>query len=285
MSDQAAALRELARSQRFLPHAEPGSTCQLIAITSGKGGVGKTHVVVNLALALRRAGKRVAILDADFGLANVDVFLGLTPAFHLGHVIEGIKPLKSIIVDGPEGVGIIPASSGIQELTEIGLSQQAHLIAELNTVMERYDYILIDTAAGISNNVIRFLLVARRVIVVSAPEPTAIVDAYALIKVLFRKDAEKEVYLVVNSVGNESEARDVHRQLSHVAERFLGQEIELLGFIPKDERVPMSVRRQQPLMISHPRTVVSRRFCMIAETLLNLPPVPGQLDRLWQEEG
>jgi len=285
MSDQAAVLRELARNQRYVAHPEITSDCQLIAITSGKGGVGKTHVVVNLALALRRAGKKVAILDADFGLANVDVFLGLTPTFHLGHVIEGIQPLKSIIVEGPEGIGIIPASSGIQELTEMGPSQQAHLIGELSTVMERYDYILIDTAAGISNNVIRFLLVARRVIVVSAPEPTAIVDAYALIKVLFRKDQTKEVYLVVNSVGDESEARDVHHQLSHVAERFLGQKIALLGFIPKDERVPMSVRRQQPLMITHPRTVVSRRFCLIAETLMSQPPVTGKLDQLWHEEG
>jgi len=177
MSDQAAALRELARSQRYVAQPQLTSHCQLIAVTSGKGGVGKTHVVVNLALALRRAGQRVAILDADFGLANVDVLLGLTPSFHLGHVIEGIQPLKAIIVDGPEGIGIIPASSGIQELTEIGSSQQAHLINELSQVMECYDYILIDTAAGISNNVIRFLLVARRVIVVSAPEPTAIVDA------------------------------------------------------------------------------------------------------------
>jgi flagellar biosynthesis protein FlhG len=151
--------------------------------------------------------------------------------------------------------------------------------------MELYDFILIDTAAGISNNVIRFLLVARRVVVVSAPEPTAIVDAYALIKVLFRKDQDKDVYLVVNSVQSETEAKDVHRQLSHVAERFLGQEIELLGFIPKDERVPMSVRRQQPLMLTHPRTMVSRRFCMIAESLLNQPPAPGQLDRFWHEEG
>jgi len=261
------------------------SNCQLIAITSGKGGVGKTHLVVNLALALRKEGKRVAIFDADFGLANVDVFLGLTPPFHLGHVIEGIQPLKSIIVDGPEGIGIIPASSGIQELTEMGASQQAHLIGELSSVMELYDYILIDTAAGISNNVIRFLLVARRVIVVSAPEPTAIVDAYALMKVLFRKDENKEVYLVVNSVENESEAKDVYRQLAHVVERFLGQKIELLGFIPKDKRVPMSVRRQQPLMLTHPRTMVSRRFSLIAQTLLNQPQVSGQLDQLWHEEG
>jgi flagellar biosynthesis protein FlhG len=284
MSDQASVLRELARNQRLVmpPNALPQA--QLIAITSGKGGVGKTHVVVNLALALRLAGKRVAILDADFGLANVDVFLGLTPRFHIGHVIEGIQPLESIIVDGPKGIEIIPASSGIQELTEMRSGQQANLIGQLSAIMGRYDYILIDTAAGISNNVIRFLLLARRVIVVSAPEPTAIVDAYALVKVLFKRDPSKEVYLLVNSVQSESEAKDVHRQLAHVAERFLGQEIQLLGFVPKDQRVPQSIRRQQPVLITHPRTVVSRRFFVIAETLMNQPPVPSRLDPLWQEE-
>lgn len=280
MSDQATALREPVEQHRGPLTLSSIPNRQLVAVTSGKGGVGKTHVVVNLAIALRRLGKRVAIFDADFGLANVDVFLGLNPRFHLGHVLEGIQDLRSIIVEGPEAIDIIPASSGIQELTELSEGRRQELLFQLDSVADDYDFILIDTAAGISNNVIRFLFASRRVIVISAPEPTAIVDAYALIKVLLRRDIEKEVLLVVNNVQDESEADDVFRQLSRVAEQFLGRQIELLGHVPKDKKVLQSVRRQQPLLISHPRSSSSRRFMKIAEALAKRQPLPGRLSGL-----
>lgn len=267
MPNQAAALAVMAQNRHFEAQFEPDTKCQVIAITSGKGGVGKTHVVVNLAIALRRAGQRVAIFDADFGLANVDVFLGLTPTFHLGHVIEGTLPLKSIILEGPEGIHIIPASSGIQELTDLSEVKRSQLLFQLRQVVDSYDFILIDTAAGISNNVIRFLIPSRRVIVVVAPEPTAIVDAYALIKVLLRRDRKKEVLILVNFVQDKAEAEEVFQQLARVVERFLGQKVQWLGFVPKDEKVSQSVRRQQPLLISHPKTLVSRCFVRIADTL------------------
>ncbi len=285
MIDQATELRKHVERLHTSGPSEGSSRCQVIAITSGKGGVGKTYVVVNLAIALQRAGKRVAILDGDFGLANVDVQLGLTPEYHLGHVIEGLQTLKSIIVPGPEGIHIIPASSGIQELATMGEQRRQTILSQLNELMQDYDFILIDTAAGISDNVIRLLNVSRRVVVVCAPEPTAIVDAYALIKVLMRRDKGKEILLLVNSVQGALEAEEVHKQLSQVVDRFLGCNLGYLGSIPRDTRVTESVRRQEPVLISYPKAMVSRSILKIAETLLKRPPVVNELSRLLEYAG
>lgn len=284
MIDQATELRRQA-GRVHLSGRIPAGRCQVVSVTSGKGGVGKTYVVVNLALALARAGKKVAILDGDFGLANVDVVLGLTPQYHLGHVIAGVQSLRSILIEGPEGIHIIPASSGIQELTDMGERKRQILLHQLTDLVRDYDFLLIDTAAGISANVIRLLNASQRVIVVALPEPTAIVDAYALIKVLFRKDEGKEVHLLVNGVEDSSEAEEVHRQLSYVIDRFLGQRIGFLGSIPRDPKVGESVRRQEPLLISHPRTQSSRCFLRLAETLIKQPPTAAQIDRLFEQVG
>ncbi len=285
MIDQATELRKHVERLNCVGTNEKPSRCQVIAITSGKGGVGKTYVVVNLAIALQRAGKRVAILDGDFGLANVDVQLGLTPKYHLGHVIEGVQTLRSIMVTGPEGIHIIPASSGIQELATMGERRRQTILGQLNDLLREYDFILIDTAAGISDNVIRMLNVSRRVVVVCAPEPTAIVDAYALIKVLMRRDKGKEVLLLVNSVQGSLEAEEVHKQLSNVVERFLGCKLGYLGSIPRDTRVAESVRRQKPVLISYPKAVVSRNILKIAETLMQRPPVVNELNRFLEYAG
>lgn len=285
MIDQATELRKHVERLNGEGASGESSHCQVIAITSGKGGVGKTYVVVNLAIALQRAGKRVAILDGDFGLANVDVQLGLTPQYHLGHVIEGVQTLRSIMVTGPEGIHIIPASSGIQELATMGERRRQTILGQLNELLREYDFILIDTAAGISDNVIRMLNVSRRVVVVCAPEPTAIVDAYALIKVLMRRDKGKEVLLLVNSVQGSLEAEEVHKQLAHVVERFLGCRLGYLGSIPRDNKVAESVRRQKPVLISFPKAMVSRNILKIADALMKRPPVVNELSRLLEYAG
>lgn len=243
--------------------------CQVIAVTSGKGGVGKTNVVVNVSIALQRAGQKVAILDADFGLANVDVFFGLTPTYHVGHVLEGSRTLESIVQEEAEGVHIIPASSGIQELTEIDDEHRERIFLQLNEILNHYDFLLIDTAAGISDNVMSLLTVSRTVVVVSMPEPTAMLDAYALIKVLLRRNKAKEVLLLMNSVRNRHEAHQVFQKLAHVVERYLGQTVKLLGFVLKDEKVSQAVCQQVPLLVSHPGTRVSRCFTEIADSLLS----------------
>lgn len=283
MADQAAVLRQMARKHNLDSRDRGRTPGQLIAITSGKGGVGKTNVVVNLALALGRAKQRVAIFDADFGLANVDVVLGVAPTYHMGHVIEGILPLKEIIFEGPEGVHIIPASSGIQDLTVMTQEQRDQLVSQLDEVLSSYDYIFIDTAAGISDNVIRFLMAAPRVVVVCAPEPTAIVDAYALIKVLFRRSPTKDVLVLVNLVEGRKEAESVFNQLARVVQRFLGRQIHLLGYIPRDDKVGQAVRRQEPLLISYPKSFVSRSFHRLAEDLQCNPLALGEAAPILQE--
>lgn len=267
MSDQAAALRQIVEQRGLWARSGAASRCQVLAVTSGKGGVGKTNLAVNLAIALQRQGRRVAILDADFGLANVDVFMGLTPGCHLGHVVEGIVPLSSIILQGPEGIDVIPASSGIQEMTDLSGPRREQILGQLNAVLGDYDYVLIDTAAGISHNVLSLLEFSRRVIVVLVPEPTAIVDAYALIKVLFKKEADKELMVVVNAASDEEEAEEVFGQLSRVAKRFLGRTIHLLGFVAKDDLVHDAVVQQVPLLVSHPGSAAGRCLVRIARNL------------------
>ncbi len=268
MSDQAAALRQIVEKRGLLARAGAAGRCQVLAVTSGKGGVGKTNLAVNLAIALRWEGRRVAILDADFGLANVDVFLGLTPGYHLGHVVEGIVPLSSIVLQGPEDIDVIPASSGIQEMTDLSGPRREQILGQLNQLLGDYDFVLIDTAAGISQNVISLLQFSRRVIVVLVPEPTAIVDAYALIKVLFKKEADKQLLYVVNAARDEEEAQEVFGQLSQVAKRFLGRTIHLLGYVAKDDLVHEAVVQQVPLLVSHPGSAAGRCLVRIAQRLV-----------------
>ena len=270
MTDQANALRDIARKHNgFEAGLGSGTGCQVIAVTSGKGGVGKTSIVVNVSIALQKAGKKVAILDADFGLANVDVFFGLVPTHNLGHVLEGILPLKSIILEGPEGVHIIPAGSGLQELTDMADSTRDRILLELSGILNQYDFLLIDTASGISNNVVGLLAVSARVVVVSMPEPTAMLDAYALIKVLLRRNRSKEILLVINSAESDDEAQRVFSQLARVVQSFLAKQITLLGFVLKDDKVSEAVRQQVPIFLSNPRAGVSRCFTRIAASLLS----------------
>lgn len=246
-----------------------------IAVTSGKGGVGKTSVVVNLAVALARLRNRVGILDADFGLGNVDVLLGLAPTCHLGHLLSGEKDIEEIVVAGPLGVRIIPASSGLRELTALDEAQWMRLGAGLQRVCEELDFLLIDTAAGVSDNVVGLLLSAQRVLVVTSPEPSAMVDAYAMVKVLTTSDPEKEIAVLVNGARDAAEAELVFRQLDLAASKFLQRGLRYYGFVPFDPAVREAVLVQRPIVDHRPHSPASRCFRMLAAKIAGLAPVGG----------
>ncbi|HMK50601.1 MAG TPA: MinD/ParA family protein, partial [Thermodesulfovibrionales bacterium] len=206
-----------------------------IAITSGKGGVGKTNVTANLALEIRKSGKNVMILDADLGLSNIDVLFQLTPRYNLQHVLGGEMELRDIVIEGPRGVKILPAGSGVQELTALDEFQRLKLLEGFDSYDADIDYLIIDTAAGISENVAFFCIASQEIVVVTTPEPTAITDAYALIKVLFTRYQEKQFKVLVNCVRDAEEGFEVFRSLSKVAERFLNISLDYMGFIPFDD--------------------------------------------------
>ena len=240
---------------------------KIVAVTSGKGGVGKTNVVANLSVCLSELGKKIVVLDADFGLANLDVLLGLTPRYHLGHVLFGNKTLTEIMVQGPQGIRIIPASSGLQRMSELTSAQRNHLIESFTHLDSDTDYFIIDTAAGISRNVIHFLLAAQEVIVVSAPEPTAIVDAYAVIKIILAEDHKKPIQVLINSVERSEDAQEVFCQINSVVKRFLNREVDYLGHIERDSHVPQAVRSQMVVSHRFPNAASSRSFRSLARRI------------------
>lgn len=252
-------------------------TMVTLSITSGKGGVGKTNVVVNLAVALARLRHRVVVLDADFGLGNVDVLLGLAPPAHLGHVLSGDKTMREVIVEGPEGIHIIPASSGLRALTTLSAAHWQRLEDGLRELALDYDFLLVDTAAGIADNVIDLLATTDRVLIVTSPEPTAVVDAYAVIKVLTAHGVQTELGVLVNDAHDADEASTVFRQLQVAAERFLNRRVHSYGFVAHDPAVRDAVCLQQPVVFQHPQSPASLCFRLLATRVAGLRPLgaPG----------
>ena len=258
---------------------------RVLSFTSGKGGVGKTHIVVNLAYALQSLGARVMLLDADLGLANVDVLLGLAPRFTLQHVLEGHKTLNDILIPGPAGMLILPASSGVQELAELRDSQRLQLLTALETLEQDIDFLLIDTGAGISANVMYFNVAAQDIVVVVTPEPTSITDAYALMKVLCTKYAEKHFKVIMNAVANATEAKEAFRRLNLVTERFLNISLDYLGCIPHDPSFSQAVRQQKALMEVYPSSAAAQGFRTLAQQVLATPETAypkGGIQFFWQ---
>jgi len=240
---------------------------RIITITSGKGGVGKTNFTINLGIALRKAGNKVTIIDADLGLGNVDVVLGLMPKYTLANVIRNEIDLKDIIVNGPNEIKIISGGSGIKDM--INLSSQ-----ELNNLMESFlflnnytDYILIDTGAGLNNSVISFTEAANEVIFVITPEPTSITDAYAVIKNISVEN--KIVKIVVNRVESREEGYEIFNKINSATMRFLNVELENLGFIYEDSLVKKSVKEQKPFLINYPNSIASKGVELIAYNIIN----------------
>jgi len=249
----------------------------VLAVTSGKGGVGKTNVTVNVALSLARLGYRVGVIDADFGLGNVDVMLGLTPQSHIGHLLAGQKTLADIVVAGPLGVQVIPASSGLQSITAMTSAQRTTLGEALQAFAARLDFLLIDTAAGISDNVVETLRLAERVAIVTSLEPSSVVDAYATAKILTQTSPETEIGVVVNGVRNGDEAGLAFRQLDVAASRFLGRSLRYYGFIAEDRAVRDSVLVQRAVVDHLPQAAASRCFRILASRLAGLGRGPGGL--------
>jgi flagellar biosynthesis protein FlhG len=294
--DQAASLREMIKgeadkiSKRGRDTGGGSSSAparpRVIAISSGKGGVGKTNVVGNLAVQCQRMGKRVLVLDADLGLANIDIIFGINPTHTIEEVIKGEKELSQIIVKGPEGVSLIPASSGVQELAHLTEGQKIHLLSAFDILDNNFDILLIDTGAGISSNVIYFNMAAEERIVVVTPEPTSITDAYALIKVMFYRHGTKSFSLLINMVRHESEAKSVYQNLSKVVAKFMGGiSIDYAGFIPWDGLLQEAVARRKPVVCGYPETSSSTSFKDLARNLLMQAtdgPIDGNIKFFWK---
>jgi len=249
------------------------ANARVIAITSGKGGVGKTSIVANLGYAFTKLGKKVLILDADLGLGNLDVLLGLAPKYNLSHVIMEEKSIEDILIEGPGNMKILPASSGIQELTHLTRKQKINILTQLDQLIDSVDVLFIDTAAGISSNVMDFNATAQEIVVVVSPEPTSITDAYALMKVLSLKYSEKVCKLLVNRTTRAEEGREVFRQLHLVTDRFLDINIEYLGCIFNDEKVTRGIKNQKIVSELFPDTEASRCFRALARKISAMPLV------------
>jgi len=279
--DQAGVLREMKKMDDKIYKINPlpeqkgcNEDTRVIAITSGKGGVGKTNIAANLAYILSMMGKRILLIDADTGLANIDVLLGITPKYNLCHVLHGEKALSEVIIQGPGGMKILTSASGIQQMAELSKGQKLTLLDALNDLNERLDFVFIDTGAGIAGNVMYFNMAAKEIVVVVSPEPTSLTDAYALIKILYQGYSEKRFMILVNMVKTSNEAQSVFRKLSNATDHFLNLSVEYLGYVPCDNGVPEAVKKQHMLADMFPSSKATRCLFSIAEKLFQERPEP-----------
>ncbi len=265
--DQAEALRELVAEDRaasYRPVGQaagyPARRATTLAVTSGKGGVGKTSVSVNLAVQLARMGRRVILLDADLGTANADVVCNINPPRNLSHVVAGRCSLRQSLIEAPGGFRLIAGASGLSQMAALSEFERGRLMDQMRELEEDADLILVDTGAGVGPNVLGFLVAVDQILVVTTPEPTAITDAYAVIKTVCRLQDDLDIRLLVNMVHGEREAREVFDRVSGVCRRFLGTAPRFAGHVLSDTRVPQAVRRRQPFVLEHPACPAS--MCM-----------------------
>lgn len=261
--DQAANLRRL-----VLETDKKQKKTKTIAITSGKGGVGKTSIAVSLSIALAKSGSSVTLLDADLGLANINVILGIIPKYNLYHVIKGQKKLKDIVIDVPEGIKIIAGASGFHQLANLDPKQRSEFISSVSE-LDSDDYMIIDTGAGVSQNVLSFVMASDEIMVVTTPEPTAITDAYGIIKSIAAQSPDKIIKIIVNRVESVAEGNRVAQRIINIAGQFLNIKVENLGFIYDDVYVPKSVRNQKPFYVSYPKSKASVCIAIIADRINN----------------
>ncbi len=254
---------------------EPARPARVIAVASGKGGGGKTNVSANLALALQMSGEQVLLMDADLGLANVDVLFGLQPTFHLQHVLEGRCTLQEALVEGPQGLTIVPAASGLGQMANLSHAEHVGLIRAFSELQTPVDTLVVDTAAGIADGVLTFCRAAQEVLIVANNEPASLTDAYALIKVLSRDQGVKRVQVVANMVRSAAEGYELFEHLRRVSDRFLDVHLNFLGAVPYDEFLQRAVRRQRAVMEAYPSAPSSVAFRTIAQAIQKWPPPQG----------
>ncbi len=261
MNDQASGLRKMKDSQQV----------KVIAVSGGKGGVGKTNVSLNTAIALGQLGKRVLVLDADLGLANVDVMLGLRVKRNLSHVLSGECELDDIIIKGPADINVIPATSGTQSMVDLTPSEHAGLIRAFSDMRTKFDVLIVDTAAGISDMVLSFCRASQDVMLVVCDEPTSITDCYALMKLLSRDHGVFKFKVVANMVRSPKEGQQLFGKLAKVSDRFLDVALELVGVIPFDENIRKSVRKQQAIVEAFPNSPAAVAIKSLANKLIQWP--------------
>ena len=264
-ADQASGLRRMVKPRPI----------RVIAVTGGKGGVGKTNVSINLAVSMSEMGRRVMILDADLGLANIDIALGLHSEYDLSHVLSGERSLNEVILDGPAGVRVVPASSGVQEMAELSRAEHAGLINAFSEISDDLDVLIIDTAAGISDTVVSFSRAAQELVIVVCDEPASITDAYALIKLLNREYSVNRFRILANMVRSTQEGRDLYNKLYRVTDRYLDVMLNYMGCIPYDESLRKAVKSQKPVVQAFPRSPSSQAFKNIAKKADNWPVPAG----------
>jgi len=265
MKDQASGLREMQKSQPI----------KVIAVSGGKGGVGKTNVSLNTAIALAQQGKRVLVLDADLGLANVDVMLGLRVKRNLSHVLSGECELDDIVIEGPAGINVIPATSGTQSMVDLTPAEHAGLIRAFSDMQTKFDVLIVDTAAGISDMVLSFTRAAQDVMLVVCDEPTSITDCYALMKLLSRDHDVFKFKVVANMVRTPKEGQQLFAKLTKVTDRFLDVALDLVAIVPFDENIRKSVRKQKAIVEAFPDSPASIAFKGLA-TRIGKWSVPNQ---------
>ncbi len=269
--DQAAGLRRMAK-----PHP-----VRVIAVTSGKGGVGKTNVSVNMGISLASQGKDVMLMDADLGLANVDVMLGLHTQYDLSHVLSGERTLEEVMCAGPQGMRVVPASSGIQAMSELSTAQHAGVISAFSEISYAPDVLIIDTAAGISDNVVTFSRAAQEVVVVVCDEPASITDAYALIKLLNKEYGIYRFRIVANMVHSAQEGRALYNKILKVTDRYLDAALDFMGVVPHDDFLRKAIQKQRAVVEAFPRSKSALAFKKLASKADSWP-VPanagGQLE-------
>lgn len=265
--DQASNLRQKVQA------AQESSNARVIAVTSGKGGVGKTSLSVNLAMEMVKMGKKVVVFDADFGLANVEVMLGIRPAYNLLDLIHNNKTMPEIITKGPMGIGFVSGGSGVSELASLDKNSIKLLISEMMKLDKMYDVVIIDTGAGITDSVMEFVMVSPEVLLVVTPEPTSITDAYSLLKVLRRKNEFNPLYKTINVVSNrvadDGEGREIFAKMNTVSSKFLNTKLEYLGCVPQDKNASMAIIEQKPIVSAYPNSPASKAIGDLATKLIS----------------